>query len=86
MFIELTSIIPDEDGAPLKEIKITVNISSIRLIMSSKDVMLNGDDGAEKWRIWNKTFIKFTGGGCVWVKQPYQEIKQWLEKALNTRF
>lgn len=85
MFIELTSIIPDEDGAPIKESKIIINISSIKSIMSSKDVILKDEDG-EKWRIWNKTFINLAGGGCVWVKQPYQEIKQWLEKALNMRF
>lgn len=87
MFIELTSVIPDNDGAPIREGKIMINISLIKSIVPSEDINIkDDDDSAKRWKIWNKTFVNLIGGSCVWVKQPYQEIKQRLEKALNMRF
>lgn len=86
MFIELISVISDDDGAPIKEGKVMVNISLIKSIVPSEDMNIKGDDDAKRWKIWNKTFVNLVGGGCLWVKQPYQEIKQRLEKALNMRF
>lgn len=89
MFIELTSVIPDADGAPLKESKALINISTIKSIIPSKDINIDSNDEnqrVENWRIWNETYISLQGGGCMWIKQSYQEIKELLQKALNTRF
>lgn len=84
MFIEITTVFTDEDGAPTKKEKSLININAIRCIMPRETLIL--DDENRKWATWNKTLITFMGGGCVWSEHSYEEIKEWLQKALNKRF
>ena len=84
MFIEITTVFVDNDGAPTKKEKSLINVNCIKCIMPKEGLILSNED--YKWAIWNKTLITFIGGGCIWSEHSYEEIKEWLQKALNKRF
>ena len=48
MFIEIATIITDEDGAPTKEGKCLLNINAIKTIIPKEGLILDSDD---KWAI-----------------------------------
>jgi hypothetical protein len=80
MFIEITTIFADQDGAPTKRVNSLVNVNMIKSILPV-DAIIMEEETEKQWATWNKTLINLVGSGCLWAEQPYDEIKTMVKES-----